>query len=273
MIRILRFLRTRRRSIGRDVGRVVPLVVAMMGELAAQPAAAPPNAAPPEAASRPELVALLDSLRVVRRVPTIDGVPQYAPATVTRWRGAVARLSSRHRAMASATWPVADRVDHAVVGTQLAAFDFELRVLQPWARDPGHWVDLVARSPYAELPADGAARARLRDALTAVPGTMREARRRLTRPAEELARMAVFHLDSSDEVNQGEPRRPRPPAGVIGWYRDLLARARTVDPALVPDIERAVAALEGFRDWLLATAPTMREPAFVGLDHYAWYVR
>nr|MCU0624680.1 DUF885 domain-containing protein [Gemmatimonadaceae bacterium] len=67
--------------------------------------------------------------------------------------------------------------------------------------------------------------------------------------------------------------RPRPPAGVIGWYRDLLARARTADPALVPDIERAVAALEGFRDWLLATAPTMREPAFVGLDHYAWYVR
>jgi len=232
-----------------------------------------PSAAQSAEASRPELVALLDSLRDLREVPVSGGIPQYAPATVRRWRAGLTRLAARHAAMPAATWPVPDRVDHAVVGTQLAAFDFELRVLQPWARDPGHWVDLVARTPYADLPATGAAGERLRRALAAVPGTMQEARRRLTRPAGELARMAVFHLDSSDEVNQGEPRRPRPPAGVIGWYRDLLDRARTSEPAIVPDIERAVSSLVAYRDWLVAAAPTMRAPAHVGLDEYAWYVR
>lgn len=228
-------------------------------------------------ASRPDLVAMLDSLRALRQVPMVDGVPTYAPATIARWRAGLSRLSTRHAAMPATRWPVADRVDHAVVGTQLAAFDFEVRVLQPWARDPGHWVDLVARVPFADLPvgsaAAGPARDRWRAALSTVPGTLTEARRRLTRPAAELARMAVFHLDSSDEVNQGEPRRPRPPAGVIGWYRDLLERARVADPALVPDIDRALTALVAYRDWLVASAPTMRAPAHVGLDDYLWYVR
>ena len=227
----------------------------------------------PVTGSRPEVAGVLDSLRRLRLPPQENGVPQYTAPVLAQWRAGLARLQARHAALPSSTWPIADRVDHAVVGTQLAAFDFELRVLQPWARDPGHWADLVARTPYAALPATGPARERLTQELAAVPGIVRAARAHLTRPAAELARMAVFHLDSSDEVNQGEPRRPRPPAGVIGWYRDLLERATRHDPTLAPAIEGALAALVAYRDWLVATAPTMRAPAHVGLEEYAWYVR
>jgi hypothetical protein len=227
----------------------------------------------PTLGSRPELTALLDSLRAVRRAPDVGGVPQYGAATITRWQTGLRRLSAQHAAAPTASWPLADRVDHAVVGTQLAAFDFELRVSRPWARDPGHWVDLVARTPFAELPATGLARERLLKELRAVPGIMAEAPRRLVRASSELTGVALFHLEQSDEVNQGEPRRPRPPAGVLGWYDDLLGRARTADAALVPDIERARAAIAGFRDWLVVTRPRMTEPAYVGLAHYAWYLR
>ena len=223
--------------------------------------------------SRPEVVALSDSLRALRRVPDERGVPQYGPATTERWRAGLARLKTRHAAIPTGTWPVPDRVDHAVVGTQLAAFDFELRVLHPWARDPGHWVDMVARTPYAELPTTDSTRARLTGQLAAVPGILAEARRRLTRPAAGLAEIALFHLERSDEVNQGEPRRPRPPAGVIGWYEDLVARAKASDPALVATAQGALDAVKEFRDWLVRTRPQMREPAHVGLEDYAWYVR
>ena len=34
-------------------------------------------------------------------------------------------------------------------------------------------------------------------------------------------------------MNQGEPRRDPPPAGIIGWYEDLRARLVQHDPALV----------------------------------------
>lgn len=250
------------------------LVCAAAWVALATPASNALGAQPPSAdQSRPDVVAIAESLRALRRAPSADGVPQYTASTIARWRAGLARLSARHAAMPTTEWPIGDRVDHAVVGTQLAAFDFELRVLQPWARDPGHWVDLVAYTPYAELAPSGPARDRLVRELSAVPGILDEARRRLTRPSAGLAEIAIFHLEQSDEVNQGEPRRPRPPAGVIGWYQDLLGRARAGDSALVPVVQRALDAVVAYRDWLVRSTPQMKEPAHVGLDDYAWYVR
>jgi hypothetical protein len=234
---------------------------------------APPVAAQAPAVGMADLVALNDSLRALRQPRATDGVPDFSPAAVERWRRGLDRLTARHAAMEVRGWPIPDRVDHALVGTQLAAFDFDLRVLRPWARDPGHWVDLVARVPFAELPQAASGRERLVAQLRAVPRILVEARARLDRPSKELTGVALFHLEQSDEVNQGEPRRPRPPAGVIGWYEDLLARARTQDTALVPEAERALVAVRSFRDWLRDRQPRMATPAFVGLEDYAWYVR
>lgn len=221
----------------------------------------------------PVVTAIADSLRVVRQPDLRAGVPDYGPAALTTRRRGLDRLSRRHAAIATQGWSIADRVDHAVVGTQLASLDFELRVSKPWARDAGHWVDLIARIPYAGLPLPEAQRTRLVSQLQAVPRILAEARTRLTTPSAELAGMAIFALEQSDEINQGEPRRPRPPAGTIGWYEDLLARARTTDAALVPDVEAALTAVRGFRDWLRQRQPTMTEPAYVGLANYEWYLR
>ncbi|MCU0636401.1 MAG: DUF885 domain-containing protein, partial [Gemmatimonadaceae bacterium] len=220
-----------------------------------------------------ELVLLNDSLRALRQPRATNGVPDYSPAAESRWRRGLDALARRHAAMRTVDWPIPDRVDHALVGTQLAAFDFDLRVLRPWARDPGHWVDLIARTPFAELPQQSSGRDRLVAQLRAVPAILDEARRRLAAPSAELTGVALFHLERSDEVNQGEPRRPRPPAGVIGWYEDLLTRARTHDAPLVPDAEQALAAVRAFRDWLRTEQPRMTASAAVGLDDYIWYVR
>jgi hypothetical protein len=220
-----------------------------------------------------DLVVVADSLRALRQPRANAGVPDYGPAALTRWREGLSRLTARHAAIDSRQWTVPHRVDHALVGTQLAAFDFDLRVLRPWSRDPGHWVDLIARVPFAEVGQTGTARERQTAQLRAVPSILAEARTRLTESSAELAGIALFHLERSDEVNQGEPRRPRPPAGVIGWFEDLRTRARANDAALLPDVERALAATVTFRDWLRAGQPNMSAKAYVGLEDYAWYVR
>ena len=227
----------------------------------------------PAARAFDDLVRLAEEVRDFREPVVTDGVPDYSPAAVARWQKGLAALRTRHLAFNSSAWPIADRVDHALVGTQLAAFDFDLRVSRPWQRDPGHWVDLVARTPYLATPVNAADRARVAAELRAVPRLMAEARTRLTRPSGELTGIALFHLEQADGVNQGEPRRDPPPAGVIGWYEELLARARAGDPPLAADVEAALSAIKGFRDWLRAAQPLMREPAFVGLAHYAWFVR
>ncbi len=235
--------------------------------------ARPGNAAAQSDAQRDSVVQLAEALRTLRTPPTEGGVPVYSPETLRRWRSGLDSLRARHAAFNTAGWSVADRIDHILVRTQLDAVDFELRVLRPWARDPGHWVDLLARTPYTGVPLTAEGRTRLTQQLRAVPRTIAAARRSLTEPAGELAGIAHFHLTRSDGVNQGEPRRDPPPAGIIGWYEDLRTRLVQHDPTLVPLADSSLTALRAFAGWLAAERPRMTAPAHIGLEDYAWYLR
>lgn len=249
------------------VSRAVALALVLVGLTAPRSLTAQTDT------QRDSLVQLAEALRALRQPQATDGVPDYSAAALTRWRTGLEALRSRHRALNADGWSVADRIDHILVRTQLDAFDFELRVLRPWARDPGHWVDLLARAPYSNVPLAGEARARLERQLRTVPRTIAEARRQLTEPAGELAGIAHFHLTRSDGVNQGEPRRDPPPEGIIGWYEDLRGRLVQHDAALVPLADSALTALRDFAGWLAAERPRMQASAHIGLDDYAWYLR
>ena len=89
----------------------------------------------------------------------------------------------------------------------------------------------------------------------------------------ELANMAIRQLEKSDGVNQGEPRRPVPPEGVLGWYQDLLGRLPAHHPDLVADAKAAQAAVQGYRDWLAQQAPKLKPNAGLGMEHYNWYLK
>ncbi len=224
-------------------------------------------------ATRDSLVQLSEDLRRLRQPALQEGVPDYSPAAEQRWRDGLTGLRARHAAFSTSEWSVPDQVDHILVGAQLNALDFDVRVVRAWERDPNTWVDLVSRIPYASTPVPAEQRERLVQQLRAVPRILSEARTRLTRPSAEHAGMAIFALTHSDGVNQGEPRRDPPPEGVIAWYEEFLSRARATDRALIPDIERALGAVRGFRDWLIAEQPRMTAPAYIGLEEYAWYLR
>lgn len=249
-----------------------PLAVA--ASLLAVAAVATPSPHPPQAAdSHAALVTIHEDAMESRRPEREDGLPDHSPAAIQARQEALRRQRLRLATIDPRGWPVGDRVDYLLVRAELAAEEFQLRVVRPWARDPGLAVDLVRRVPYAEAPGDTAAVEQLRGRLRAVPGILERARDHLTRPSAELARMAIRQMERSDGVNQGEPRRTPPPAGVIGWYRDLIGRLEQGAPELVADARTALTALQGYRDWLEEAVPEMTEPARVGLDSYDWYLR
>ncbi len=232
--------------------------------------------APLGAQSPGELVrlhSLADSIRVARQPQLIEGVPDFSPTAVRQSMERLGYFRTALEAISTEEWSVPNRIDHILVRTQLNAWDFELRVQRPWARDPGHWVDLIARLPYTATPVAKENEAAVRARLRAVSATLAAARQLLTAPSAELAGIALFHLTQSDGVNQGEPRRDPPPAGVIGWYEEYAQRVTKSNPALAADARSALTAVRAFRDWLESERPTMREPAYIGLEEYAWYVR
>jgi hypothetical protein len=223
-------------------------------------------------ASFAELLTLHEELTAFRR-SVAAGEAGFAPATIAGQRRVIARFERRLAAIDTTGWSVPDQVDYGLVRVQVNDQAFTHRVLVPWERDPGHYVDLIQRIPYLATPVPPEQRAAALQALRSVPTHLAEARRRLIRPAAELAKMAVFALERSDEVNQGEPRRPRPPAGVIGWFEDLVGRLTPTDPELATAAAAALTATREYRDWLMRSIPTMREPAGLGLANYQWYLR
>jgi hypothetical protein len=181
------------------------------------------------------------------------------------------RFFDRLEAMDPSGWPVPEQVDYLLVRAELNRLDFDHRVLRPWARDPGVYVGAVQRVAFAELPASPDELAELEGRLVAVPGFLDRARRNLTEGAGQFRVTALRDLQRADGVGHGHPTREVPPAGAIGWYRDLIGRLQAHHPELVPAAEAALEAVIGFKDWLEATE--MTAPAGVGREHYEWVLR
>lgn len=243
--------------------------------LAAGPALERPDgeATPPNGAGTyEELVTLFTAFDAWRKPQRVNGVVDYSPATVDKRRTQLRAFQARLPAFAVAKWDRHQQVDYLAIRAQMDLADFTLNVTKPWARDPGMYVDELQRLAYTELPLEGEALASFRTRLRAVPGYLAQARINLDSVAADYADLAIHSLSHGDGVGHGMPYRAVEPAGTIGWYADLHARAAEQQPDLLPDIEAAQQALSAFRDWLVAARPEMTAPAGVGRKAYDWFL-
>jgi hypothetical protein len=119
----------------------------------------------------------------------------------------------------------------------------------------------------------GDALEKFRADLTAAPGILRQAETNLTEAARELARLGLRNLEMSDGVNHEQAFREVPPAGVLGWYDDLLSQAEARQPDLVPLVKEAQTAVRRYHAWLKTNLPRMNNLAGVGKQEYEWYLR
>lgn len=222
------------------------------------------------------LVGIADELAGLRRPePGPHGLVDHGPAAVATRRDRLRELQARHAGIDVSAWPRARQVDWLALRGQLDEHDFLLHVQQPWARDPGFHLDQVLRPAFATLPVPEAQLDGLVAALDRVPALLAAAKSSL-QPAlvpADFAKLARFNIENADGVGHGHPYRAVPPAGILGWYDDLLARARRDQPDLVPRVEAARGAVADFRDWLVARAGTMTAPAGFGETLFDWYLR
>jgi hypothetical protein len=252
--------------------------------MAAQPIAATyaqaPAAAPAPAENR-MLLALHQDLRAYMVPAFTSSVvldsgarvgEEYAERLMRAKLAGLGRFEARLAGMPVASWPPAQQVEWLAVKSLLNGYRFNLAVLRPWRRDPGFYLDPLMRVAFAEVPATGERLNRLRGQLRAVPPMLAGARGNLTEVPADFADLALFNLENSDGVNHYHPYRAVPPAGIVGWYDDLLGRARARQPELVPEIVAARAAVAEFRDWLRARRPAMRGKAGVGPRRFQWYL-
>lgn len=207
-----------------------------------------------------------------RKVPDTTELPDYSPETIARRVREMESYQHRLADMSVASWDRSQQVDWVAVRGVMDEYEFILKVTRPWARDPNFYVEQLLSLAFTELPVSGDAERALRDRLEAIPGFLDAARDQLTEPAADYADYALFNLSNEDNVNPGHPQRPVPPAGLIGWYEDLLGRT-PAQPELRPAVEAALAAIRDYRDWISSNRASMTARAGIGAENLDWFLR
>ncbi|WP_343525970.1 DUF885 family protein [Sphingomonas sp.] len=217
----------------------------------------------------------------------VGGLPDYTPVGIDGWKRRLASARARLAAIDRKSLPVAASTDAALLNAQLNALDFQLRVLRPWARDPGFYATIWAEQsdvpghegPYAPTidlwryayPLSTADADQLDAALRMVPALLEAARTNLSGSnAHDLfaygARAFHEQAENLDRLEHGTLE-----------LRSLAGRRRAdlsgAGQRLIPAIRAARAASERFAAWVEAEAPKRTGPSGVGRANYDWAAR
>src|SRR5262245_29964610 len=99
-----------------------------------------PNRAAAQPAGAPSAIAqLFDDWRRFEVPPLVDDAPDYRVGTFEMRRPSYERLRARLGELDKTASSTSDRVDLALIRAEMNGYDFNLRVLQPWARDPAFY--------------------------------------------------------------------------------------------------------------------------------------
>jgi hypothetical protein len=228
------------------------------------------NAAAAQRGSYPDLAKLFEEFVVFERPPLRDGAPDYTAPTLAKKRTALAGFQKRLAAIDPAGWPVDQQVDHALVRAAMNGLDFDLRVLQPWARDPAYYKSLwTAQSdtPAHEgpthhavvelwtytFPLAGPDETKLAGALRGIPPLLTQARANLTGTARDL--WVTGTATMGQQVADLDALAARVP-GAGADLKSALAAARD--------------ATKSFVTWLEQQSASKKGPSGIGKEHYTW---
>lgn len=236
----------------------------------AAPAARAETAAPP---GYDALAQLFADWRAFEHPPLKDGAPDYTAATFERRHAELEAYRARLEAIDSSAWPVAARIDQALVRAEMNGFDFYVRVLRPWARDPAYYLtvwpeqsdtpahegtvhhDIVDLWTYA-FPLSRTDEDKLAKGLAVIPPLLTQARGNLTGNAHDLW-----------ITGAGTMR------GQVATLDDLAQRTAGSGRALRKAIRAARDATDAFAAWLDGQAPSKTGPSGIGKDDYDWMLR
>ena len=219
-----------------------------------------------------ELLDLFADWREFESPPLLDGAPDYTVATFARRQDDYLALRERLEAFDIDEWPVPEQVDWHLVRAEMNGYDFNLRVLQPWARDPAFYKTvwtyrsdvpahegpihhaLVELWTY-EFPLSQPEAERLTRELAVIPPLMAQAKQNLTGNARDLwiAGIRDIRRQSTD----------------LETLRSNLGEE--AGEALASAIAASIAATDELAEWLEAESATKTGPSGIGKENYTWY--
>lgn len=216
-----------------------------------------------------------------------DGVADYGAAAMARKAKELPRWRDRLKAIDTRGWNAAALGDYRLVEAEMNGFDFSLRVLKPWARDPSFYQTVFADQsdvpahegpsalPNIDLytfafPLSRADDRRLTMLIGGIPTTLAAAKVNL---AGGNARDLWAYGDRAFAEQSGTLAALEKGALVM---RTLEGRKPATMTGASASLGRAIAdaraATDDFARWIAAEVPRKTGPSGVGKANYDWYV-
>ncbi len=252
-------------TIGRTLRSLIAIILLTASAVAAEHEATPGYDA---------LVELFHEWREFERPPLLNGAPDYTAERFERARPEFERLLEHLYAIDPSGWPIAQQVDWHLVRAEMNGYDFNDRVLQPWARDPAFYESVwtfesdtpahegpthhaILELWTYEFPLSDDEEARLIADLKTIPPLLAQARGNLTGNARDLWIGGVKKINDQRANIES----------IIGLAGD------SADAALRAAVAEAAEATASFAAWLEQKAPSKTEPSGIGIDDYTWHLR
>jgi hypothetical protein len=220
------------------------------------------------------LVALFKEWRTFEKPPLLDEAPDYTIETFEKRWPRFRELQSGLQSIDTTNWPVENQVDWMIVWAEMNGYDFNHRILKPWARDPAFYKSVWAyRSdvPAHEgpthhgttelwtytFPLSTEERTRFLTDLKVIVPLNNQAKKNLTGNARDLWITGIRDIQyQSVELN------------------DLKKQATIkYDVALVSVIDEAIASTNDLVAWLQAQSKSKTGSSGIGKDNYTWYLQ
>jgi hypothetical protein len=220
----------------------------------------------------PDLLALFAQWRQFESPPLLEGAPDYTAERFAIRYDEFKHYRARLDAIDPDTWPIAQQVDWQLVRAEMNGFDFNHRVLRPWARDPAFYESIwTYRSDVPghegpthhaltelwtyDFPLSESEEQRLLADLGVIPPLMKQAQQNLTGNARELWIAGIRNIRQQRE------------------NLDLISE-RTGDSRntqLQAMIDACKIATDELILWLETQATSKTGPSGIGKENYTWY--
>lgn len=221
-----------------------------------------------------DLAALFNDWRTFEKPPLLDGAPDYTVESFEQRQPRFRELQSRLQAIDTTNWSVENKVDWMIVWAEMNGYDFNYRVLKPWARDPAFYKSVwTYRSdvPAHEgpthhgttelwtytFPLSPKERQRIISDLEVIPALNAQAKKNLTGNAKDLWVAGIRDMETQSSVLSKLKER----SAIKG------------DAELVLTIDEAIASTDDLVSWLRKESVTKTGPSGIGKDNYNWYLQ
>lgn len=221
-----------------------------------------------------DLVALFKEWRTFEKPPLLDGAPDYTVETFEKRWPKFRELQSRLQSIDSTKWSVENQVDWMIVWAEMNGYDFNHRILKPWARDPAFYKSVW--SDRSDVPAhEGPThhgttelwtytfplsieeRLRILTDLKVIAPLNAQAKRNLTGNAKDLWITGIRDIQEQSLV-----------------LNNLKEQSDIKDDLeLVAAINEAIASSNDLVTWLKNQSKLKNGPSGIGKDNYTWYLQ